>query len=235
MPTPGLVTAHVWRVGRSKVPAALLRMATDRRRLTRTTGVRFARLLGTSSGTTFAIRDADLLHWALITAWREQADAAAFENGPVRMGWRRLAVEEWRLELTPLASRGQWSRREPFGRPVPSRWEGPVAAITRARLRPLRAATFWRAVPPVALDLHKSEGLLATLGIGEAPIGWQGTLSVWTDAGALRAFAYEGAAHVAAIRETEETGWYAEELFARFGVAGTHGTLDGRDPLACRP
>jgi hypothetical protein len=85
----------------------------------------------------------------------------------------------------------------------------------------------------VARDLRDRPGLLATLGVGEAPIGWQGTLSVWTDAGALRAFAYEGAAHRAAIRKTEETGWYAEELFARFGVAGTQGTMNGEDPLAC--
>lgn len=47
----------------------------------------------------------------------------------------------------------------------------------------------------------------------------------------LRAFAYQGAARLVAIRRTKETGWYAEELFARFGVVRADGSLDGRDPL----
>ena len=58
-----------------------------------------------------------------------------------------------------------------------------------------------------------------------------GTLSVWRDAAELRAFASQGAAHTAAIRRTKETGWYAEEVFARFGVVRADGSLAGRDPL----
>ena len=33
------------------------------------------------------------------------------------------------------------------------------------------------------------------------------------------------------MQRTHETGWYAEELFARFAVVGAQGTYDGR-PLA---
>jgi hypothetical protein len=83
-----------------------------------------------------------------------------------------------------------------------------------------------------SLNSYRGEGgLLAAFGVGEAPAGWQGTLSVWRNAADLRAFAYQGAAHSAAIRRTKETGWYAEELFARFGVVRAEGSLDGRDPL----
>ncbi|SHM41623.1 DUF3291 domain-containing protein [Cryptosporangium aurantiacum] len=231
---PALVTVHVWRVPGRRVAAALTRMATDRVRLRSTTGLRFARLLGTGHGTTFALRDAHLNRWALLSCWASDADAAAFERSPTARGWRRLAEEQWRLELTPLAAHGLWARRQPFGKPVPRRWDGPVAAVTRARLSARKAGTFWRAVPPVASALHEhraSGGLLAAFGVGEAPAGWQGTLSVWRNAEDLRAFAYQGAAHVAAIRRTKETGWYAEELFARFGVVRADGSLDGRDPL----
>jgi len=34
------------------------------------------------------------------------------------------------------------------------------------------------------------------------------------------------------VARTGPERWYAEELFARFDVVGTEGTLDGRDPLA---
>jgi hypothetical protein len=85
----------------------------------------------------------------------------------------------------------------------------------------------------VATDLAGRDGLLAAFGIGEAPLGWQGTLSVWRDASALRDFAYGGAAHAAVIERTARTGWYAEELFARFGVVRSSGTVNGMDPLPC--
>ena len=86
-------------------------------------------------------------------------------------------------------------------------------------------------MPPVSADLHEAPGLRLALGIGEAPIGLQGTFSLWSSASALNAFAYERAAHAAVIGRTAREGWYAEELFARFGVLSTSGTLDGVDPL----
>jgi hypothetical protein len=64
-----------------------------------------------------------------------------------------------------------------------------VAAVTRARLRPSRARSFWRAVPAVSADLAAQPGLRLAVGIGEAPMGLQGTFSVWESAAALRRFA----------------------------------------------
>jgi hypothetical protein len=112
------------------------------------------------------------------------------------------------------------------------RWAGPVAAVTRARLAPRRARAFWRAVPAVSAELRGRAGLRLAVGIGEAPIGLQGTFSVWESSRALRAFAYTGAAHAEVVRRTPAERWYAEELFARFAVLSAVGTVDGRDPLA---
>jgi hypothetical protein len=70
------------------------------------------------------------------------------------------------------------------------------------------------------------------VGIGEAPIGLQGTFSVWETGAALDDFAYRRAPHAAVVRRTAQEGWYAEELFARLAVLGSRGTLGGRDPLA---
>jgi len=229
---PALVTLHLWRVAPRAVPAAVVRMGRDRARLRHTPGLRFAKLLGTGDGRTFTVRDADPLRWALLATWAAADAASAFEAGPIAKGWGRLAQETFRADLRPTASRGRWSGRAPFGEPVPVREQGPVAAITRARLRLSRAAAFWHAVPPVSNDLHTHPGLRAAVGIGEAPIGLQGTFSLWESPQALRTFAHRSAPHLQVVHRTAEMGWYAEELFARFAVIATSGTLDGRDPMA---
>jgi hypothetical protein len=61
------------------------------------------------------------------------------------------------------------------------------------------------------------------MGIGEAPIGLQGTLSVWEDAASIRAFAYQGRAHAEVIEATVRENWYQEELFARFALLEQRG------------
>lgn len=226
-PVPALVTFHLWRVPPVRVPRALLRMAVDRDRARRTPGVRFAKLLGT--GRTLTPRGTDPTRWAAVTTW---SSAEAARHYPVARAWDAIASESWRVDLRPLSSRGRWSRRAPFGDPSPHPVAGPVAAITRARIRPTQLATFWAAVPAVEAELHEADGLLTSLGIGEAPAGLQGTFSLWRSTDDLTAFAHRTPAHRAAIRRTPEQRWYAEELFARFEVVGSSGTVDGRDPLA---
>ncbi|WP_433529202.1 monooxygenase [Micromonospora sp. CA-263727] len=215
---PDLVTLHVWRIPRTALPRALARMALDPRRLRALPGVRFGKLLGTGTGTGFGPGDADPTRWAVLTVWDSPAAATRFAGSPVGRAWSGIARSGVRLDLRPVTSRGAWSRRRPFGAPAGGPVAGPVLALTRARLRPARALTFWRAVPPVAAALHTAPGLLARFGVGEAPLGWQGTVSVWRDPTDLVAFAYRHPEHRAAITRTPTERWYAEELFARFEV-----------------
>ena len=98
-------------------------------------------------------------------------------------------------------------------------------AITRAKIRWSKNLRFWRAVPPVIVSLRGGVGVQVAIGIGEAPLGLQGTLSIWSDSAALKAFAYKGAAHSAVIRETLSQGWYSEELFARFALLEVRGSV----------
>ena len=220
-----LTTLHLWGAG----PAgALARIAADRRELGRTAGLRFWKLLGTGDGRTFTVRDADLWRWGLLAVWDEPADLVAFERrSSVARGWGRLARERWRADLLPLRSRGTWAGRLPFGAPDGRAPQGPVAAITRARIRPVEWRAFWRAVPPVALDVNATPGLRFGLGIGEAPVGLQGTFTLWDSLRDLSEFAYRGRPHREVIARTAERGWYAEELFARFAVLQTTGTVAG--------
>ncbi len=216
---PALVTLDVWRIAPRTVPRALARLSVDRARARRTPGVRFAKLLGTGSG--FGVTQADLTRWAKLTCW------AAPGPDPVARSWDALSVERCRVSLRPLRSTGTWSRRQPFGAPADPTYDGPVAVLTRARLVPARAREFWRSAPPVEAALHGTPGLRWSLAVGEAPVGWQGTVSVWESAAALTSFAYDDPAHAAVVRRTRERGWYAEELFARFAVEDVEGTLEG--------
>lgn len=225
-----LVTLHLFTVDTAHVPRALSRMALDRRHLRGAAGCRFWKLLGTGRGRTFTPRDTDLRRWGLLAAWDGPADLVRFElASPVAAAWRRLAHERWRVDLRPVRVRGSWSGARPF-EPVAAERPATVAVITRARLAPGRARTFWRAVPPVAADLRRAEGLRFALGIGEAPVGLQGTFSLWDDAQAAVDFAYGGAPHRDAVTRTGAEGWYAEECFARFTVLQSTGSVDGGDP-----
>jgi hypothetical protein len=210
------VTLHVWRVPRRRLGSALLRMARDPRRLRATPGVRFAKMLGTGTGRTFGPGDADLTRYAALVVW----DGAP---GDVDGGWARIAESSARIEMDPVSSRGRWSGRAPFEPGTADKSAAPVLALTRARLRPAKAVTFWRRVPPVVAELDSSPGLLARFGIGEAPIGWQGTVTVWRSTTDLTAFAYRQPQHREVIARTATDGWYAEELFARFAVRDVSG------------
>lgn len=229
-----IVALHVWRVSARGVPVALARVAHDHLTLRRTPNLRFGKVLGTGNGATFTPGDATPRRWALLTVWNSAGQLDSFERSGAVRRWDGAAEERLRLLLEPLSSRGRWSRCTPFGSPQPRRYDGPVAALTRARIAPRKLATFWRAVPPVSADLHRCDGLLLALGIGEAPIGLQGTFSLWRSGADLTAFAHRRGPHVEAIRRTATERWYAEELFARFAVVAAAGEFDGR-PLTGLP
>jgi len=223
------VTMRIWRVPATAVPGAIARVGAQRRRLRHVPGLTFAKQLGTGSGQSFTLRDAELRRWALLTVFADAAAAGRFDDSEIVHAWRQAAEEELRLELAPLSSRGSWAGQDPFAAPPPKhRWEGPTAALTRARIRPGQWRRFWASVPPVAADLRERAGLEVSLGIGEAPVGLQGTFSVWRSNRELTEFAQRGAAHRAVVDETARRQWYAEELFARFAVLGVAGTFDGR-------
>jgi hypothetical protein len=216
-----LVTLHVWRVPPRALGPALLRMATEPRRVRALPGVRFAKLGGTGAGRTFRPGDADVTRYAAVVVW----DGGGRPDD-VDRGWADIGAQRARVDLTPVSSRGTWSGVAPFGTPQPHRTTGPVLALTRARLRPSRMLTFWRSVPPVAREVADAPGLLARFGFGEAPIGLQGTVSVWRNTTDLVGFAYRQPEHRAVIARTPTDGWYAEELFARFAVLDVSGDKD---------
>jgi hypothetical protein len=219
-----VVVAYFWKIEKKSLPFALFSMARDRRRLRKSSGVHFAKMLGTGTGENFTPSDADLSRWgALIVI--DEAQLESFDVNPVIKSWDKRASSQVRMTLDPIASHGLWSGSNPFDWSHTPAADTKVVAITRARIKWLQNFRFWAAVPPVSTELHQSPGLLSAIGIGEAPIGLQGTFSLWENGKSLRDFAYKGSAHQGAIEATHRFNWYAEELFSRFSLRDMRGQL----------
>lgn len=215
-------------------PAArsLLRVAPTRRALPRADGLVLGRWLGTAAGSSTA-GGADLNRWALMSVWEDvEASDDFWAHDPLARRIRRGAIERWSATLVPLRSHGQWAGVTPFA-PVDltTADHGPVAVLTRARVRLRRWRPFLRARGPVDRALPGTDGLLATLGMGEWPLGHQATFSLWRDDRAVRRFARADPTHADVVRRTRAERWYGEELFAAFQVASHAGRWEGRDPL----
>ncbi|CAB4536256.1 unannotated protein [freshwater metagenome] len=218
-----ITVVYFWKIERRHIAFALLRMALDRGGLRKMKGVKFAKMLGTGRGETFTPRDADAKRWGCLVVL-DETKLSELDGSNLIQSWRSKSIEEVRFLLDPISSHGLWAKKNPFGYAT-TQTDGQVVAITRARIKWLQNLRFWRAVPPVTQSLHSSIGLITTIGIGEAPIGLQGTFSQWNSGADLRNFAYKGAAHQTAIAATERHGWYAEELFARFAVRDIRGSI----------
>lgn len=227
---PVEAAVHVFGIARREIARAMLHVGRDGRALRRVPGLAFGRILGTTDGRSFTVRGTDLRHWAMVTSWRDAAAARAFEQSPILRGWTALSEERLAVRLRPCASRGRWGGTAPFGEPAPYPVDGPVASITRARIAPRAMLRFWRAVPSVATDLAATSGVRLAIGMGEAPVGFQGTFSIWDSAAAVTEFALRRSPHQVAIRRSSAEHWYAEELFARFQVLAVEGTYAGRRP-----
>ena len=218
-----ITTVYFWRTKAVFIPLAILFMAINKIQLKRLSGITFIKLLGTGKGESFTPKDADPYRWGmLLTISEHQIDVV--DNSFVVKSWRKICTSEYRVILKPISSHGFWSGKQPF-LVDKFEWNGKIAAVTRARIVWRKNLVFWRAVPPVTESLHQSPGLINAIGIGEAPIGLQGTFSIWKDAASLRDFAYKGQAHSEAIRATSANRWYSEELFARFAVIEERGML----------
>jgi hypothetical protein len=218
-----ITVVYFWRIKMVFLPIAIVFMAINKIQLKRLSGISFIKMLGTGKGESFTPKDADPTRWGILVTISENQISNLDKSFVIR-SWQKICKKEYRVILKPISSHGFWSRKQPFS-VEKFDWSAKIAAVTRARIVWRKNLIFWRAVPPVTESLHQSPGLLNAIGIGEAPIGLQGTFSVWKDAASLRDFAYKGKAHSEAIKATSAQQWYSEELFARFAVIEERGML----------
>jgi hypothetical protein len=220
-----ITVIYFWQIKRVDIPFALFRMAIDRTLLAQNKGVTLQKCWAAAKAKlSRQLMPTQLAGVALVVIPENQLAAARWLQATIR-AWRKKSVSEFRVVLDPIAATGMWSKQKPFEPSAPANFQGQVVAITRARIKASQTMRFFKSVPPVTASLHSSPGLISTIGIGEAPIGLQGTFSLWESMQAIKDFAYKGAAHQKAIAQTSEFDWYAEELFARFAVREIRGKI----------
>lgn len=208
---------------------ALGQMALARRDFAAMDGCSFWKLCGSGTGEGFTPRPNTAV-WAILAVWNDPCTARdRVAQAPVFDRWRDRAGTDLTLFLSPVSATGAWSGREPF-HPGPS-GPGPLAALTRARIRGRHLRRFWGRVPDISERIGADPNVLFKIGIGEVPWRNQITFSVWPDAEAMARFARTGP-HAEAIRAVRENGWFSEELYARFRVTGESGAWDGIPRLA---
>lgn len=172
--------------------------------------------------------------YAILATWPDHDTARrALFGADVFRRYAAMASEQMTLFLTPTSARGTWAGAEPFD--VGAESHGPIAALTRATVKPRVAARFWGRVPGISKVIGDDPNVMFKIGIGEVPMLHQVTFSIWPDAASMAQFARRDGPHAHAIRTVRTEDWFREELYARFNVDAVEGTWDGVTPEFTAP
>jgi spheroidene monooxygenase len=180
-----------------------------------TPGLVFAKVLGSGHEGGFGLRPSASRQGLFAVLEDESAARRFLAQSALVAAWQGRCVEACTMLLRATSSRGSWSgHRIGVGAAAPPAGE-PIVSLTRASIRPGRAAAFWKMSPAAEASLAAAAGCRLAVGLGEAPLLRQATLSVWRDAASMEAYARRGA-HLDAIRAAREGGHFAESMFVRF-------------------
>ncbi len=189
-------------------------------------GLRFFKVLGSGHEAGFGLRPSGTRQ-GLFCVFDDGAAADAFlDASPVVAAYRTHAREFLSVTLSAFASRGSWAGTAlPVSVPAPS--GGPIAALTRASIRPAAARSFWRRAPAAEASLQNAPGCLLAAGLGEAPVFRQATFSLWDSVQSMDAYARSGA-HLQAIQAAHAQRYFSESMFVRFVPQRLAGVWMGR-------
>jgi spheroidene monooxygenase len=210
---------------------ALTMMGAARLSLARMPDLDFWKLCGSGTGEGFTPVPNTAVY-AILASWPSEAVARhRLQQEKLFRRYRNRAAENWTILLAPTSVRGAWSGRKPF-EAMARQGNGPIAALTRATIKPRVALKFWGHVPNISEVIGADPNVVFKIGIGELPLLHQVTFSIWPDAASMSAFARDAAGpHAQAIAAVRDGKWFREELYARFHVLGDFGSWEGKSPL----
>ena len=188
-------------------------------------GLRFFKILGSGANGGFGLKPSPSRQGLFCVFDTEEAADAFIQSSKVIAEYRAHAREFLVAKLAAYSSKGSWSG-ETIDITATPPVTGPIAALTRASIRPMKARRFWRHAPPAEDSLGKARGCLLAVGLGEAPIFRQATFSVWESLDAMNAYARTGA-HLEAIKASLSGGHFSESMFVRFQPRMIQGTWKG--------
>ena len=210
---------------------ALGMMGAARVSLPRVPDIGFWKLCGSGTGEGFTPVPNTAVY-AILAVWPDP-DIARQRIATTRIyrSYRNRSCENWTVFLAPTSARGAWSGVRPFDVSQTAQ-HGPLAALTRATVKPSVALKFWRRVPDISQVIGADPNVAFKIGIGEVPLLHQVTFSIWPDTKSMTDFARDPAGpHARAIEAVREGQWFREELYARFAVIGDSGSWGGGSPL----
>lgn len=216
------VAARLWALGM---------MGAARFALPKVPDIGFWKLCGSGTGEGFTpVPNTSV--YAILATWPDLETARArTAEARIFQRYRNRSAEDWTVFLAPTSTRGAWSGERPFTISQEG-GDGPLAALTRATVKPSVAAKFWKQVPDISDVIGDDPNVLFKIGIGEVPLLHQVTFSIWPDTQTMAAFArHPSGPHQRAIDAVRQGNWFREELYARFAVTGDAGTWGGSSPL----
>lgn len=227
-----IVSVTIIRYPKRYIFFAFLAMAVHKLPLLLNRRCTFYKLMGSGKNGKFDLKP-DLQQWALLAVWETEDDFNKFYTSSfISKWWAIFSLEKWTVLCDPVGSHGLWDKQTPFGTNFPvNMHDGPIAVLTRATIRPSKLKEFWSNVDKVSLSMNKTKGYILSFGIGEVPFYKQATFSIWNSMEDMKIFAYKSAEHEDIIKKTRRNNWYSEELFARFKIIRSMGTLHNADPL----
>lgn len=189
-------------------------------------GLRFMKTLGSGRDGGFGLVPS-ASHQGVFCLFSDDDAARDFvARSPLVERYRKASSECLLLTLRPSSARGSWDGTAIADGPAIAA-DAPVAALTRAAIRPLAAPAFWRHAPAAQAGLARAEGCELAIGLGEAPLLRQATFSLWRNAAAMDAYARTGA-HQQAIRAAWQRRFFSESMFVRFAPVAIEGCWEGR-------
>lgn len=189
-------------------------------------GLRLAKALGSGHEGGFGLRPSASRQGLFALFGSEGCADDFIERSTTVAAYRGHSADFVVAKLRATSSRGAWSGATMAVTAETPR-AGPVAALTRASIRPSRAWPFWRHSPLSEQSLAGAAGCRLAVGLGEAPVLRQATFSVWDDQAAMDAYARSGP-HLQAIRCAQAGGWFSESMFVRFVPVQLQGQWQGR-------
>jgi quinol monooxygenase YgiN len=210
------------------IPFAFIGMAILRLPLWLNKRCKFWKLMGSGKNAQVDLAT-DFKHWSILTTWNNNIDCDEFYKKSFAIKWFRFfGAEEFTILLKPLSTHGLWSGKEPFKvKDQIKNHQGRIAVITRAAIRLKKIKEFRNNIKRAAEGMRKTPGFILSAGVGENPYLDQATFSIWEDAESMKNYAYQSFDHSDIIKLTRERKWYSEELFARFAIIDSWGTLNG--------
>ncbi len=189
-------------------------------------GMQFSKVMGSGQNGGFGLVPSPS-HQGMFCIFDSEQSAHAFlESSQLAMQYRERSSELFTAMLRVGSSRGSWDGVA-LEADVNLPDKGPIAALTRASIRPAAATAFWRRAPATQDSLQHAEGCRLAVGLGEAPLLRQATFSIWQDAAAMDAYARTGA-HGEAIKAAHAQRFFSESMFVRFVPVEFTGSWQGR-------